>query len=732
MDLATWALLTALAASSGATGEAPEAPVEESIGEVHAVFDNLTVVGSAETAGGSAHVIGQAQLEVHNYNDVHRVLRQVPGVNIQEEDGFGLRPNIGIRGTGVERSQKITLMEDGVLIAPAPYAAPAAYYSPTVGRMESLEVRKGTSAVRQGPHTTGGVINYRSTSIPESFSGKAELALGTDGLLRTHAYAGDSNQRLGWLVEGYQLSSDGFKQLDTADSTGFDLTDLVAKFRLSSRSDAKIYQAAELKLGWNQQDGAETYLGLTAEDFERTPYRRYAGSSADRIDTEHNQFQLSYFAQLSPRFDLTAVVYNNEFSRNWHKLQSVNGLGLNAVLNDPQNHSAEISVLRGDLNAVDSLSVRNNRRDYFSRGVSASLGAHVDGRIRHDLEVGVRVHRDEEDRFQEEDLYNMSFGQPLLSSLGAPGSQSNRVASANAIAVFFEDSFSFGKWTVTPGARYEVIDLERQDYGRSDPVRGSEPRSTTNRVRQLVPGVRVQHVVNERNLWFAGLYQGFSPPTPGSNERVEPEESDNIEIGWRYSGRKLAAEVTGFYSNYGNLLGTDTLSSGGDGTGNQFNGGSALVQGLEAAATWELRPSQSAQVPLRLVYTYTDTEFLSSFETNFADWAPQVERGDELPYVPKHQLTLGATWNSPRWSVGIDGNLNGAMRTLAGAGAIPSDSGIPSRWTWDLAIERDLSSYRLFLQVRNLTDNTYLVARRPAGLRPGMPRTVVVGVKVDF
>ena len=38
----------------------------------------------------------------------------------------------------------------------------------------------------------------------------------------------------------------------------------------------------------------------------------------------------------------------------------------------------------------------------------------------------------------------------------------------------------------------------------------------------------------------------------------------------------------------------------------------------------------------------------------------------------------------------------------------------------------------IYLGVQNLTDNATIVARRPAGVRPGLPRTFVAGIWFDF
>ena len=301
---------------------------------------------------GSVHYISPREIEKFSYTDINRTLRAVPGLNIQEEDGFGLRPNIGLRGTGVERSSKITVMEDGVLMAPAPYAAPAAYYFPTIGRMQAVEVLKGSSQIKHGPYTTGGAINLLSTQIPREFSGRLHLFTGSFGSKNMHAYVGNSHEHFGYMVESFQYNSQGFKVLDNGGDTGFDKKDYLAKFRINTSADAKIYQSLTFKIGQAKEVSNETYLGLTERDYQATPYRRYAASQVDNMQTEQTQLSLTHVLRFSDNFSVTTTAYRSEFARNWYKLDKVkdengNGIKIGTLLDQPDHFPGAYQMLTG-------------------------------------------------------------------------------------------------------------------------------------------------------------------------------------------------------------------------------------------------------------------------------------------------------------------------------------------------------------------------------------------------
>ena len=700
------------------------------------IYERIMVVGDPERVEeipGSAHIIGPMELkrQKQGLDDIHRMLRQIPGVNIQEEEGYGLRPNIGMRGTGVDRSSKITLMEDGVLIAPAPYAAPSAYYFPTSGRMRSLEVRKGSSQIKYGPRTNGGVLNLVSSEIPRALGLDGKLGFGSDSAGQGHLNLGGTHGNFGWLVESYQVKTDGFKELDGGGDTGFYVGDYLAKLRFQTPLDARIFQQFEVKLGSTEQDSEETYLGLTDEDFATSPNRRYAASQADRFDSNHRQYQARYFVAVPGGLDVTTVVYRNNFARNWFKLQSIGGNSISRIFGDPEAYAGELDIARGADSDPDMLRVRANNRRYYSQGVQSVLGLHRHlGSAQHRFEFGFRYHEDQEARLQHEDGFRMSGGRMNRTSFGSPGSQSNRLSDAEARSFFFQDEIQWNRWTVIPGIRYENIDLTRTDFSRTDPGRTNPTRVRTNAVEVLIPGVGVNFEASQNVRLFGGLHKGFSPPGPGSNEFTEAEDSINYEFGFGLSQPGFNTQVVAFYSDYGNLLGADTLAAGGQGTGDLYNGGEARVVGMEASASFDpvssLRPGFS--LPVQISYTVTDGEFRDAFDSAFGPWGDVIV-GDKLPYLPRHQFYASLGIRTGKWNAGFDTHWGSSMRTVAGQGLAPLQERTDAYAVVNLSTEYELSQRAsLFANLQNVTNNRYIVARRPAGVRPGLPRLFMAGI----
>ena len=706
-------------------------PVSVLIERTRMVGDPL--VGSA--IPGSAFLLAAPDLRASSmaYANVHDMLRQVPGVNVQDEEGFGLRPHIGLRGVGAERSSNITLMEDGVLIAPAPYSAPAAYHFPMTGRMDASDVRKGASQIRYGPRTLGGAVNLVSAGISDRRSWLLDLSGGGEGMFRGHLRGGDSGERFGWLVEGYQVGTDGFKELQGGGDTGFDTRDVQTRFRFTPTPGATRHQEFELKLAWQDHTSNETYLGLTEEDFRRTPDLRYAASQEDVMDTRHTQLQLRWFVQPTTATDLVVTAYRNDFERNWYKLQSVNGAGISGILSNPSAHGQEFQWIRGADSPDDALRVRANNRAYRSQGVQSVFGYRTEtAGAHHSFEFGARLHHDDEDRFQWEDGYRMVNGTMVLTSEGPPGSQANRVGEATALALFVQDEIRAGRWTFTPGLRWENIDLTRTDWAGTDPDRTEPVQVRENSVSALIPGMGVSWEWSPNLHLFGGLHRGFGPPGPGASQDTRVEESLNWEAGLRVRRAGVGADLTAYFSDYSNILGRATLATGETGTGDLFNGGEVEVYGVEAAADLDVDRYVPLpfRVPVRMAWTLTRGTFQSSFESGYGPWGT-VEAGDRLPYQPEHNWSGSVGVEDAGRSVTLSWNGASAMRTEAGRGPIAEGEGADGFTVLNLRGEWGFGARgTLYAGVQNLADERYVVSRRPAGARPGLPRTIFAGFRV--
>ncbi|OBX18727.1 hypothetical protein A9995_09095 [Erythrobacter sp. QSSC1-22B] len=728
---------------------ASPAMAEEAAEDQNPAIGTITVTASKDDVldiGGSVQRIDAEDLETFAYSDVNRILRQVPGVFLQEEDGFGLRPNIGIRGSGTDRSARVTIMEDGVLKAPAPYSAPAAYYFPRMTRINAIEVAKGPAAIKYGPSTVGGAINFFSTPIPDVPAGtvaaRGTALIGNHDSQRLHGWVGGwaplgGNIEIGALAEGLYEHSDGFKSIDIGGSTGFQIEDYTAKLGLRSVDGS---HSLEFKYQRNDERSDETYLGLTLADFAVSPNRRYNASQLDEMNVAHETFQLSHYLELAPQLSFSTVVYRTDTARAWYKLNDVRNAAntgwnsLSAVLANPAGFAipfADLVGAEGYTGRAGALRVRNNNRVYQSTGVQSVLSAGFGtGAVDHTLELSARYHEDSEDRFQQDDRYQIVDGAMRLTTPGAPGSQDNRRGDAKAWAFYIRDTIEAGPLTLVPGLRYETIDLRQTRWAPGDATRATPTSVAERNVDVFIPGISGTYRVTDEVRLVAGVHKGFSTPGPGST--VDIETSWNYEAGVRLGTNGWQVEAIGFFNDYANLVGTCTASTGGNcDIGDQFDGGEVDVQGLEvlASRTFGSIAEGGFAVPVSLAYTYTDARFETDFVSGYEPWGA-VTQGDRLPYLPAHQLTLTAGVELPAARLNASINRVSATRATAGQGAIAASDRIDARTLVDLSAEYDvLDSLSVFGTVQNLFDETYNAGFSPSGARPGSPRLWLVGLR---
>lgn len=699
------------------------------------IIKSNTILGNkfvAKNRTGAAYYLSIDDLAKFNYTDINRALNKISGINFYEEDGFGLRPNISIRGTSPERSSKIAVMEDGVLISPAPYSASSAYYFPSIARMQAVEVLKGSSQIQYGPYTTGGAINFVSTEIPESFKGKISTSFGSFNTGQAHLTLGDSFKNFGYMIEYLNFNSDGFKSLGNDLNTGFDINEITSKIKFKTSEKVKVQQSVELKFHSYDEISNETYLGLTENDFEKNSFLRYPGSEKDKMDAEHIQFLLTHELNFNERFKITTNAYHNGFKRNWYKLDDVvfegNSQKISKVISNSQNYAGHISILNGLSDSENALKVKANNREYVSKGIQTKIDYHWYGNNDsfNDLEIGLRVHYDEEDRFQWEDIYSITNGSMSLNSYGEKGSQGNRISSANSFASYIMYKYKIKGFTVSPGLRYESITLARDDFGENNPLRNiNDLSSRENKVSVFIPGIGVNYTINNKFSIFGGIHKGYSPP--GSSIGQKAEESLNLELGSRFSINKINAEIIAYQNDYSNLLGNDLAATGGFGELDPFNAGKALVNGLEILLTSDFVENKNISVPFSFSYTLTNAKFLTDFGSTQDIWG-EVSNGDRIPYIPQHQLNSNIGIKINKFEINFNGNYNGKFSTIA-----DSSIEIPSYFIFDISFKYKVRPGITYTsKIINLFDENYAVSRAPAGLRPGHPFGIYAGFEYLF
>lgn len=707
-------------------------------------LEPLTVVGSTEAVDempGSAAYVAAEDFRERGYTNLAQIAARVPGVYVRDEDGFGNFPNLSLRGVDGNRSTKVTMMEDSILTAPAPYSAPNAYYAPKAGRMSGIEFLKGSSQVKYGPQTTGGVVNYLSTGFPEAEGGNFynRSTYGSYNTWFQHSWYGDTQDtavgRVGYLLELHGETSDGFRDIDgSSKDTGYQMLEPMLK--LFWEPETALKQRLEFKVGYTRFDANETYTGLTDADADADPDRRYASTRYDEFDSDQWRTYLKWTAEPSEALRLESAVYFSSFRRNWDKLSAVDLSTSGSSI----TNVAEAMLTPGGLSLLQgfgpgSIITTDAFRDHESYGWQNQANYRFQtGTLEHDLALGFRVHYDQQDGSDTKTAYASSGTGGFNVASQTPTTAITR-QEALATAIFVEDAISIGKLTLRPGIRYEWLDLES-----SVPTLPSV--SLTEHL--IMGGLGANYDLDDHNSVFGGIYRGSSPANPsGYAAGTESEESLGFELGLRHRRDALRAELVGFFTDFDQLIAPEL--PGGAGSTPSLNGGSAEVWGVESLVEYD--PGRAANwslgLPIYASLTFTNAEFagmngeLAPTAGTFAG----ARNGNEVPYVPEWKLATGIGLTGEKWALNLDASYvsscwgTGYNDDPRPAGANPTamDGKIDPLLVFDLSGSYQITDeIKLVGGIQNLFDERAVLSRAPLGSRSNAPRMLFAGFEAAF
>jgi Fe(3+) dicitrate transport protein len=697
-------------------------------GEIRVRFQlrvgNLTedvVVTAGEMAGshdrlrrlpGSVAILDRETLEKSAVMTTSEALRKVAGVHVRDEEGFGLRPNIGIRGLNPTRSTKVLLMEDGIPLTYAPYGDNASYYHPPIDRFERLEVLKGGAQIAYGPQTVGGAVNYLTPKPPVQPSGSLTLTGGNRDYFNGHGSYGATVARTGFLVDYMRKQGDGSRE-----NLDFRLNDV----------NGKVVQGVGASQTWTfrgnyySEDSNVTYSGLRLDEYtadaRANPFRN------DFFYADRSGASATHAFAVSGNAAMTSTVYWSSFRRHWWRQSSNSG--------QRPNDSAD--PLCGGMSNLNTTCGNEGRlREYYAWGVEPRVTMyHRAFGVTSETDFGVRAHFENQDRLQENGDSPTARTGVLVES---------NVRTNSAYAGFVQNRFLLGGWTITPGVRLEHVQYERTNRLANA---GTGVTGDTELTR-VIPGVGVSHTTGEQATLFAGVHRGFAPPrtediisNTGGVIDLDPELSWNYEAGIRSALRPgVSVDATVFRMDYENQIVPASLAGGVGAT--LTNGGATLHQGLELRAQVDSAPiTRSAHdLYVRLSYTYLPvSKFTGQRFSNISGFGSVSVSGNRLPYAPEQVAVIGAGYSYAAFDGRIEAvttsdqftdDLNTVTSTADGQRGL-----IDSHTVWNAALNYTLRQSTLFVTVKNLFDELYIVDRT-RGILPGSPRLVQAGVRLRF
>jgi Fe(3+) dicitrate transport protein len=681
---------------------------------------------------GSVAYINRTEISRLSPISGNEVFRRVPGLNVVDEEGVGLRLNVGIRGLDPDRSRSVLILEDGMPVALNPYGEPEMYYTPAIDRMEGVEVLKGSGQVMYGPQTIGGVINYVTADPPEEQEIGFRLVGGNGSFLSALASYGNTFNKTG-LQFNYLR-----KEAENIGQTNFTINDFNTKVRLPLSEKSSL----GIKISVYNEVSNSTYVGITQSMYNQGNNDFSVLVPNDELDVNRYALNFLHNQQLNNKISLQSTLYGYTTTRNWRRQDYRYNTFTNGIPDAPPSDWTGVvwgdeSVAGGAIYLRDRTGNRNRQFEVLGWEQKLVWNANI-RKVNNELTAGYRY------------LYERAYEQRINGTTADALSGvlvSDEIRTGKAFSFFVMDKINLlQNLEITPGIRAEFYNYEREILREANI---DNYKIAENSIAEFIPGLGLNWRPFKKINIFSGIHRGYAPPRvkdaidftfENPVLQLEAEKSWNYELGMRTDLKKaIFAELTYFYMDFDNQIIPSSQSSGGVGFG-FTNAGRTIHQGFESSISIRNREIFSSQWKTGFDFntTYVQAYFNNDQFLNQGGQEVNI-RGNRLPFAPVWSVSSALTIESP-----FGGGLR-VTNTYVGEQfadqlntIMPSNNGriglIESYHLIDLNLYQRVPKWNTVfnLSVKNLSNERYIASRRPEGIRVGLPRFLTVGVDFKF
>lgn len=638
---------------------------------------------------GARDVVRREQFERSGATTAREVLNRMPGVNAPDNNGTGshdLALNFGIRGLNPRLASRSTVLMDGIPVPFAPYGQPQLSLAPiSMGNMDAVDVVRGGGAVRYGPQNVGGIVNFVTRAIPEQATFKAAMQNQVSPSSSQDGLKNSANLLVGGTNDnglGGALLYSGVRGGDWREHSDTQIDDLILKGKLQLDEANSLHAMAQYYEGEADMPG-----GLSSADFDADPYQS---------------------TRLKDKFWGRRTLFNFGYDYKQDERQfSVNSFFTKTLRSGYLDQGSFVSL---------------SPREYWVRGIETRFSQGLAlGESWHELGIGYR--------YVNEAGHELRFREPVNGNLPTTASRNDRDTrgSTEAHAIYLDDRIDIGRWTITPGIRYEMIDSEQ-----SNTLSGQRYQGSYN---TALPALNVMyHLTDSWNLYANtegsfGSVQYSQMPNRVTSGEVKPEKARTWEVGTRYDNGDLQAEIGAFLINFDNQYESNQTND------SVIARGETRHQGIETSVRYALDGLSPALTGFDVHASY------AFVDASIREDGPN--KGNQVPFSSRHKGTLGVGYTEGPWQLNLDSsfqssqyadNANTSAESADGStGRIPGYMLVSTRAGYDFGPQ--LSNLKVAVGVKNLFNREYYTRSfddNNKGKYVGEPRTVYVQTSVAF